>query len=664
MTIPSLSRSLEAQEPRARTRKLKRPGRFAAGHGGDHEALEQSERKFRSLFATMMEGVALHELVRDAAGQVQDYRILDVNPAFERHTGLDQGAVRGRLATEVYGTPVPPYLAEYSRIALGGEPAAFETYFPPLGKHFRISVFSPESGRFATVFEDITEQKRLADALLKQKQDFETIFNLVPAQIMYKDTRNHYLKVNRKVCQMLGLEPSAIEGRDAAEVFPGSAGQYFADDLAVIASGEPRRGIVETMEAASGERFWLNTAKFPAVDESGAVTGVVVFSEDITERKLAEEALLRTMSLTAAIFDSTTDLIWSVEPERFALLSFNRSLAEYFLRDHGVRLRAGMPQEEIMPSGRHRDQWHALYRRALAEGRFTTEYLDSTATRTLNLTLVPLQRDGRAFAVAVFGKDITERKQAEAEIRQLHEHLEQRVLERTAQLELANRELEAFSYSVSHDLRAPLRSIDGFSQVVLEDYRDRLDETGRHYLARIRAGTQRMGQLIDDLLKLSRTNRAELVLADCDLSGLCAQVAQELRLADPGRRVEFSVQPGLRLRADPRLLRVVLENLIGNAWKFTARRELARIEVGAAGVPGGEIAVGIRDNGAGFDMAHAGKLFDAFQRLHSGTDFEGTGIGLAIVQRIIHRHGGRVWAEAESGGGAAFFFSVPDPAQG
>ena len=212
---------------------------------------------------------------------------------------------------------------------------------------------------------------------------------------------------------------------------------------------------------------------------------------------------------------------------------------------------------------------------------------------------------------------------------------------------------------MSHDLRAPLRSIDGFSQVLLEDYQNRLDETGRHYLSRIRKGTQRMGLLIDDLLKFSKTNRSDLTLTDCDLSGLSARVAGDLAHGDPGRGGTVSIQPGLRVQADPRLMQVVLENLLGNAWKFTAKREDPCIEVGEAVSAEGERAFFIKDNGAGFDMAHAAKLFHAFQRLHAVTDFEGTGIGLAIVQRIIHRHGGRVWAQAEPGHGATFLFTLP-----
>ncbi|GAP07801.1 protein containing PAS domain S-box [Anaerolinea thermolimosa] len=252
---------------------------------------------------------------------------------------------------------------------------------------------------------------------------------------------------------------------------------------------------------------------------------------------------------------------------------------------------------------------------------------------------------------------VEDQKRTEEKIRQLNLELEERVRERTAQYEAANRELEAFAYSVSHDLRAPLRAMDGFSGALLEEYQDRLDDQARHYLKRIREASQRMGQLIEDLLNLSRVTRREMARKPVDLSQMAREIADELQSQHPGRQVAVEVMPDLMVEVDPNLMKIALENLLSNAFKFTARREEARINVGVV-EKGGEKIYYIRDNGIGFDMAYASKLFTPFQRLHSLQDFPGTGVGLATVQRIIQRHGGRIWPEAEPGVGATFYFTL------
>lgn len=244
-------------------------------------------------------------------------------------------------------------------------------------------------------------------------------------------------------------------------------------------------------------------------------------------------------------------------------------------------------------------------------------------------------------------------KQRELQIADLNENLKQRA----AQLEATNKELEAFGYSVSHDLRAPLRSIDGFSQALLEDYADRLDAQGKDFLGRLRTASQNMGELIDDMLNLSRVTRSEMRPATVNLSSLAQIVAARLKKSEPQRQVEFVIAEGLFAKGDERLLRVALDNLLGNAWKFTGKRANAKIEFGTGQADGRQVYY-VRDNGAGFDMAYSDKLFGVFRRLHRVSDFPGTGVGLATVQRVIHRHGGRIWAEGAVQKGATFYFTL------
>jgi light-regulated signal transduction histidine kinase (bacteriophytochrome) len=268
-------------------------------------------------------------------------------------------------------------------------------------------------------------------------------------------------------------------------------------------------------------------------------------------------------------------------------------------------------------------------------GHFATAFLDVTERRAAELA----------------------RRDAEHELAELNVALERHVLERTLELEDANRELEAFSYSVSHDLRAPLRALDGFSLALLEDYGAQLDDTAKDYLARVRAASQRMGLLIDDMLTLSSITRREMTCEKVDLSALAGDILAELRETEPDRVVSARVAEGLVADGDAALLRIVLQNLLANAWKFTSRKAEAHIEVGVerrAGVA----AYYVRDDGAGFDATYVDKLFTAFQRLHAADEFPGTGVGLATVRRIVRRHGGSVWAEGAVDSGATFHFTL------
>ncbi len=294
------------------------------------------------------------------------------------------------------------------------------------------------------------------------------------------------------------------------------------------------------------------------------------------------------------------------------------------------------------------DHWLAEYRFQRADGSYADVF---------DRGFVMRNRDGKSVRMIGAMQDISLRKEAERELRTLNDALEERIIERTCQLEAANKELESFAYSVSHDLRSPLRALSGFSEALVQDYADTLDATATNYLNRIQTASQRMGQLIDDLLKLSRVARTELQPQSVNLSELVNKLYLSLQQKEPEHPVTMIIAPDAVVQGDPRLLEIALENLVNNAWKFTHKTAQPQIEFGTTDLQGQTVYF-VRDNGAGFNMSFVGKLFKPFERLHSATEFEGTGIGLSIVARIIMRHGGRVWPEGEENKGATFYFSL------
>lgn len=377
---------------------------------------------------------------------------------------------------------------------------------------------------------------------------------------------------------------------------------------------------------------------------------------DITRRKATEEALRHAEEKFRLLVESVQDYaIFMLDPEGVVTTwntgaeRINGYKADEILGRHFSKF---YPTEDV-----RRGKCEMELRIASETGRFEEEgwRVRKDGSQLWANVVISAVRDntGTLRGFAKVTRDMTARKRAEDDIRKLNEALKRHA----AQLESANKELEAFCYSVSHDLRAPLRSIDGFSLALMEDYGDKLEPDARDYLKRVRAATQRMAQLIDDLLNLSRVSRGEMSRSPVDLTAMARAVATELQKSEPDRQVEIVIADGLVAEGDTRLLRVVLDNLLGNAWKFTARRTGARIEFGASG-HNGTRQFFVRDNGAGFDMAYAHKLFGAFQRLHGADQFGGTGVGLATVQRIINRHGGQISAEGEVEKGATFRFTL------
>jgi hypothetical protein len=520
------------------------------------------------------------------------------------------------------------------------------------------------------------EHKRTEDALAREQQMFAYLADNSPDYIYFKDRQSRFIRINAAHARLFGLnDPGEAVGKTDFDLHGCEhARETYADEQQIMATGQPIIAKEEREDWPDGRITWASTTKIPLRDEAGNINGLVGISRDITGRKRTDEALLESQALYLSLVEQLTAGVFRkdragryvlVNPEFCRLKGMKaeeflgktpREVAEAVAVKQGATGPAtkyaatGMEQhEQIMQTGKSVE---TIEEHQKADGR--KQFLRVVKSPVMDL-------DGKIIGTQGIQFDITERKQAEEEVRRLNAELEERVRQRTAQLETANKELEAFSYSVSHDLRAPLRAIDGFSRILLEDYSNKLDADGQDSLTRVRAASQRMGQLIDDLLQLSRLARSEMRRTPVDLSALARTLADDLQKLQPDRRVEFVIEPGLTANADAGLIRVVLENLLGNAWKFTGKQAAAKIEFGRATREGVSVYF-VRDNGVGFDMKYASKLFGAFQRLHAATDFPGTGIGLATVQRIIHRHGGRVWAESEVGRGATFFFSLPPAA--
>lgn len=407
------------------------------------------------------------------------------------------------------------------------------------------------------------------------------------------------------------------------------------------------------IRTANGEIKWVWERCRGEYNDKGEIIYVEGYIEDVTERKKAEESLRESEQRYVTFINSVNDFAF-LKDENFRYLFINNANATFFGRKAGEII--GLDDYDLMQPDYARNcranDMIALngpdivVSEEVVEGRIYE-------SRKFQVKL----SNGRT-GIGGYIRDISERRAAEDVIRQLNDELEQRVLDRTAQLEAANKELEAFSYSVSHDLRAPLRAIDGFARILMEDYHPLLDDEGKRVCAVIQDNAIRMGQLIDDLLALSRLNRTDLNITRINMETLARAVYEEITSAEEKQRIDFNIAHFYPVMGDQVLVRQVLVNLLSNAVKFSAQRERIAIDLSSEKQKN-SVVYCIRDNGAGFDMKYLGKLFGAFQRLHSIKEFEGTGIGLAIVQRIIHRHGGKVWAEGAVGKGASFFFSLP-----
>jgi PAS domain S-box-containing protein len=530
----------------------------------------------------------------------------------------------------------------------------------------RGTVFPDASGRparTAGAVWDVTRGKR-AEAVLRQERAFtRALLDNLAEGVMACDREGRMVTHNRTLNAWHGigkLSRALQEGHaDFALFHPGGRTPLAYRELPLVRAlgGERFQGMELQHLPADGPVRLLSCSGAPILDALGRKLGAVVVASDVTAQRRRDAVLRQVMVAVeqSPVMVVITDPDGAIE---YVNPMFTR-VTGYQSGEVMGRNPRFLKGEGVTP-GLYRQLWDTLARGEVWKGEFHNRK-KSGEHYWESATIAPIRDEGGAVTHYVAVKeDVTEFRRNQQLLKELNEELEERIRQRTALLEAANAELDAFSYSVSHDLRAPLRGIDGFSLALLEEFGDSLGPDGRHYLTRVRSGVQRMGQLIDDLLKLSRFSRGDLNRAPLDLTAMARAVGEELRRGEPERDLELRVEDGLAARGDPGLVRSMLANLMGNAWKYTARVPRAVVEVVRAAPVGDEPAFCIRDNGAGFDMAYADKLFAPFHRLHSAHEFEGSGIGLALVQRIVHRHGGRVWAEGEVGGGARFYFTLPD----
>jgi PAS domain S-box-containing protein len=539
------------------------------------QALRASEERFRSLFESINEGFALHEIICDPLGEPIDYRFLEINPAFERLTSLKRENIIGKTVRTVLPAIEDYWIQAYGQVALTGEPAHFENYSSALGQYYEVFAHRPAPGQFAVLFLNITERKLAEERIQKLNRELEQ---------QAEELQQMNLQLEETLAEEQVAREEAEAGRNVLESL-----MHYAPEVIFIADAPDAR-----------------------------IRMVSQYAEVMSGRPLAQ-----LLGVPADAHPVRRDLLQSdgVTPMAFESLPVVRAVK---------RGETVLDYEMILwrPDG---------------------------VKRTILANAGPI-RDARGNitgGIAVW-RDITARKQIEQQVQKLNHDLEQRAVE----LQIANKELESFSYSISHDLRMPLASINGFANILLKDCAQQLSPDALRYLELIRNNSMEMNQLVEGLLAFSRFIRQPLRKQTVDLNQLVRQALEDLRAQQQGRRVEMEIGDLATCEADPVLLKQVLVNLLSNALKFTRQREVARIEIKATQRDESEILYSVRDNGVGFDPQEAEKLFGVFQRLHSQEEYEGTGVGLAIVERIICRHGGRVCAEGEVDRGATFYFTL------
>ena len=596
---------------------------------------------------------------------------LDVSPALCAMTGFSREELVGVGPPHPYWPPEDhaAMREELTRDLAGHTRPTALTFMRENGERFPVlvahSLVRDERGAVTAMMATIKDMSELMAAqaeLADSERRFRRTFDQAPVGAAIVTLDGHFQRVNAALQRMTGYSEDELTTMTFLDITLPEEREHDAELVGRLLRGDNDELVREKRYVRKdGGNTWGLLSVRVARDDAGEPLYFLSMIVDVDDRRHAQEALqdseksLREAQRLARIGNWQ----WTVATDT---VKWSEELFHIDGRDPDLPA----PSFAEMSSCYTPESWQrlsAVVAKTLQSGESYELDLemvraDGTTRHTSARGEATYDAGGKIVGLHGTVQDVTDRKRAEDEIRRLNAELEKRVVSRTAQLAAVTAELEAFAYSASHDLRAPLRTIDGFSAMVMEDAADAIGPEDVRHLQRVREAAQRMGRLIDDLLGLSRVARRDLIREQVDVSALAREVADELLAEHEAKVVEVVIAPDMVADADPRLLRVILRNLLDNAWKFTAKHETARVEVGVTDADG-ERAFFIRDDGAGFDPEHAEHLFGAFQRLHAAGEFEGDGIGLAMVQRLVNRHGGRAWAEGQVEKGATFFFTLP-----